>query len=40
MVAGFRFKMRFDMMRTTCAKAEHKELSDLCVLDGVNSVNI
>ncbi|XP_054645929.1 kininogen-1 [Dunckerocampus dactyliophorus] len=33
-VAGFRFKLRFDMRRTTCAKAEHSDLSDLCVHDG------
>nr|XP_057928221.1 kininogen-1 isoform X2 [Doryrhamphus excisus] len=32
-VAGFRFKLRFDMRRTTCAKAEHSDLSDLCVHD-------
>nr|XP_061832318.1 kininogen-like [Nerophis lumbriciformis] len=32
-VAGFRFKLRFDMRKTTCAKAEHSELSDLCVHD-------
>ncbi|XP_077573724.1 kininogen-1 [Stigmatopora nigra] len=30
-VAGFRFKLRFDMRKTICAKAEHAELSDLCV---------
>ncbi|XP_068449400.1 kininogen-1 [Clinocottus analis] len=32
-VAGFRYKLRFDMKKTTCAKNEHKELSDLCVHD-------
>ncbi|CAF96097.1 unnamed protein product [Tetraodon nigroviridis] len=32
-VAGFRFKMRFDMKKTTCAKAEHRELSELCAPD-------
>ncbi|KAM9796916.1 kininogen-1 [Syngnathus typhle] len=32
-VAGFRFKLEFDMRRTTCAKVEHSELSDLCVHD-------
>lgn len=35
-VAGFRFKLRFDMKKTTCAKAEHKDLSDLCVPDDQN----
>ncbi|XP_062251471.1 kininogen-1 isoform X1 [Platichthys flesus] len=30
-IAGFRFKLRFDMKKTTCAKAEHKDLNDLCV---------
>merc|ERR1712002_199200 len=32
-VAGFRFKLRFDMTKTTCAKAEHKDLNELCVPD-------
>ncbi|XP_061634400.1 kininogen-1 [Phyllopteryx taeniolatus] len=32
-VAGFRFKLRFDMRKTICAKAEHNELSDLCMHD-------
>uniref|UniRef100_A0A667XHV6 Kininogen 1 n=1 Tax=Myripristis murdjan TaxID=586833 RepID=A0A667XHV6_9TELE len=32
-VAGFRYKLSFDMRKTTCAKAEHKELNDLCELD-------
>lgn len=31
--------MRFDMKKTTCAKAEHKELSDLCVPDEDTAVN-
>ncbi|XP_044056557.1 kininogen-1 isoform X2 [Siniperca chuatsi] len=35
-VAGFRFKLRFDMKKTTCAKAEHKDLNDLCVPDEEN----
>nr|XP_046247334.1 kininogen-1 isoform X2 [Scatophagus argus] len=35
-VAGFRFKMRFDMRRTTCAKAEHTDLNELCVPDQEN----
>lgn len=39
-VAGFRFKMRFDMKKTTCAKVEHKELSELCVPDEDSLVNI
>ncbi|XP_042370187.1 kininogen-1 isoform X2 [Plectropomus leopardus] len=32
-VAGFRFKLRFDMRKTICAKAEHKDLNELCVPD-------
>ncbi|KAM9386153.1 kininogen-1 [Pholidichthys leucotaenia] len=32
-VAGFRYKMTFDMKKTTCAKAEHSELSELCAFD-------
>ncbi|XP_039985372.1 kininogen-1 isoform X2 [Xiphias gladius] len=32
-VAGFRFKLRFDMKKTTCTKAEHKDLSELCPSD-------
>ncbi|XP_075944037.1 kininogen-1 [Anarhichas minor] len=36
-VAGFRFKLRFDMKKTTCAKAEHKDLNDLCVPDDQNA---
>ncbi|CAG5863288.1 unnamed protein product [Menidia menidia] len=35
-VAGFRFKLQFDMRKTTCAKAEHKELNALCVADEEN----
>ncbi|XP_054914411.1 kininogen-1 [Poeciliopsis prolifica] len=35
-VAGFRYKLRFDMKKTTCAKAEHKDLNDLCVPDEDN----
>ncbi|XP_054459064.1 kininogen-1 [Anoplopoma fimbria] len=35
-VAGFRYKLRFDMKRTTCAKAEHKDINDLCVPDDEN----
>ncbi|KAG7514364.1 kininogen-1-like [Solea senegalensis] len=32
-VAGFRYKVKFDMRKTTCAKDTHKELSELCVID-------
>ncbi|XP_067369065.1 kininogen-1 isoform X1 [Channa argus] len=35
-VAGLRFKLRFDMRRTVCAKAEHKDLNELCVFDEQN----
>ncbi|XP_078114239.1 kininogen-1 [Sander vitreus] len=35
-VAGFRFKLRFDMKKTTCPKDEHKDLNDLCVPDEEN----
>lgn len=35
-VAGFRFKLRFDMKKTICAKAEHKDLNELCVPDEEN----
>ncbi|XP_047230261.1 kininogen-1 [Girardinichthys multiradiatus] len=35
-VAGFRYQLRFDMKKTTCAKAEHKDLNDLCLLDEEN----
>lgn len=39
-VAGFRFKMKFDMQKTICAKAEHKELSKLCIPNENDLVNI
>lgn len=39
-VAGFRFKVRFDMRRTTCAKDEHKDLNELCVPDEKNVVSM
>lgn len=32
-VAGLRFNLRFDMRKSTCAKAEHKDLNELCVPD-------
>ncbi|KAM6922048.1 kininogen-1 [Xenentodon cancila] len=35
-VAGFRFKLRFDMKKTVCAKAEHNELNELCDADTEN----
>ncbi|XP_028260575.1 kininogen-1 [Parambassis ranga] len=35
-VAGFRFKVRFDMKRTVCAKTEHQDLNELCVPDDKN----
>lgn len=35
-VAGFRFKLKFDMRRTTCSKAEHNDLHELCVADPDN----
>ncbi|KAM8875529.1 kininogen-1 isoform 2-T2 [Spinachia spinachia] len=35
-VAGFRFKLRFDMKKTICAKSEHKDLNELCVPDEEN----
>ncbi|KAM7011942.1 kininogen-1 [Tautogolabrus adspersus] len=35
-VAGFRFKLIFDMKKTTCAKAEHQDLHELCVHDDQN----
>ncbi|XP_029356025.1 kininogen-1-like [Echeneis naucrates] len=35
-VAGFRYKLRFDMQKTTCAKAEHKDLTELCAPDEQN----
>ncbi|XP_044217280.1 kininogen-1 isoform X2 [Thunnus albacares] len=36
-VAGFRFKLRFDVKKTTCAKSEHKDLNELCVPDEENA---
>ncbi|KAF0041806.1 hypothetical protein F2P81_005338 [Scophthalmus maximus] len=30
-IAGFRFKVTFDMRKSTCAKAEHTDLNELCV---------
>ncbi|KAI9517625.1 hypothetical protein NQZ68_004847 [Dissostichus eleginoides] len=35
-VAGFRFKLSFDMRRTICPKSEHKDLNELCVPDSGN----
>ncbi|XP_068599890.1 kininogen-1 [Brachionichthys hirsutus] len=35
-MAGFRYKLRFDMRKTVCAKAEHKDLNDQCVPDEEN----
>ncbi|XP_062280776.1 kininogen-1 [Scomber scombrus] len=35
-VAGFRYKLRFDMRKTVCAKSEHKELNVMCVPDEDN----
>lgn len=35
-VAGFRFNFAFDMRRSSCAKAEHKDLNELCVADPDN----
>uniref|UniRef100_A0A3Q3VTF8 Cystatin kininogen-type domain-containing protein n=1 Tax=Mola mola TaxID=94237 RepID=A0A3Q3VTF8_MOLML len=32
-VAGFRYKLRFDMKKTICAKVEHKDLTKMCVAD-------
>ncbi|KAM3876346.1 kininogen-1 [Diretmus argenteus] len=32
-VAGFRYKLSFDMRKSTCAKSENKDLHDLCVPD-------
>ena len=39
-VAGFRFKLRFDMRKTTCTKADHKDLNKLCVPDSQSVVNM
>ncbi|KAM6962549.1 kininogen-1 [Aplochiton taeniatus] len=30
-IAGFRYMLVFDMRKSTCAKSEHKQLSDQCV---------
>jgi len=30
-VAGFRYKLSFDMRKSTCPKSEHKDVNDLCV---------
>ncbi|XP_034529277.1 kininogen-1 isoform X2 [Notolabrus celidotus] len=35
-LAGFRFKLSFDMKKTVCAKAEHNDLSELCGHDEEN----
>ncbi|KAM7409232.1 hypothetical protein PAMA_000950 [Pampus argenteus] len=35
-VAGLRYKMTFDLKKTICAKAEHKDLSKQCVPDPEN----
>lgn len=29
-IAGFRFRLRFDLKNTTCAKADHEELNEVC----------
>ncbi|KAF6724309.1 Kininogen [Oryzias melastigma] len=29
-IAGFRFRLRFELKNTTCAKADHEELNQLC----------
>lgn len=39
-VAGFRFKVRFDLQKTTCAKEDHADLFDLCEVDVDNMVNM
>lgn len=39
-VAGFRFKVRFDLQKTTCAKADHADLHDLCMVDVDDMVNM
>lgn len=39
-VAGFRFKVRFDLQKTTCAKTDHAELHDLCEVDVDDMVNL
>ncbi|XP_008292881.1 kininogen-1 [Stegastes partitus] len=35
-VAGFRFKLRFDLRKTKCAKSEHQDLNELCIPDEEN----
>ncbi|XP_053177758.1 kininogen-1 [Scomber japonicus] len=35
-VAGLRYKLRFDMRKSICAKVDHKELNVLCVPDEEN----
>ncbi|KAJ0065351.1 hypothetical protein NL108_007559, partial [Boleophthalmus pectinirostris] len=35
-VAGFRFKFRFDMRRSKCAKEKHAELHHHCTIDDEN----
>lgn len=40
MGVDFRFKLIFDMRKTTCAKADHKDLNELCVPDDQNVVNM
>ncbi|XP_006797848.1 kininogen-1 [Neolamprologus brichardi] len=35
-VAGFRFKLIFDMMKTVCSKAEHTDLNEICTPDKNN----
>lgn len=40
MVAGFRYKLIFDMKKTICSKADHTDLNELCVPDEKNMVNM
>ncbi|XP_031589657.1 kininogen-1 isoform X1 [Oreochromis aureus] len=35
-VAGFRFKLIFDMKKTVCSKAEHTDLKEMCIPDDKN----
>uniref|UniRef100_A0A3Q0T1B4 Cystatin kininogen-type domain-containing protein n=1 Tax=Amphilophus citrinellus TaxID=61819 RepID=A0A3Q0T1B4_AMPCI len=35
-VAGFRYKLTFDMKKTICSKADHTDLNELCVPDEEN----
>ncbi|XP_068175834.1 kininogen-1 [Antennarius striatus] len=35
-LAGMRYELKFDMRKTVCVKAEHKDLNDLCVPDEEN----